>query len=257
MVKDLIKHINIIAEIKSKLAESSSKLIYLTISGAHLYGFPSKDSDIDYRGAYVINTNLLLGLIQPSDNIVFEDKDIVLFELKKELELALAGNCNVLEHINAKPILSTTEYINMRQLVNNSFGKDGIYNSYKGMAEYNYKKFILQGRNTVKKYLYVFRGLMAGIYVLQTGTIQPNIEELNRYFKLKEVKQLIELKRKGMEQMYVPMSMETGILETTINTLFEKIDQAYLKCKIPEVPLEEDRRRINRFLKNIRREMVL
>ena len=37
-------------------------LLFATISGAHLYGFPSPDSDYDLRGVHVLPLEKLLGL---------------------------------------------------------------------------------------------------------------------------------------------------------------------------------------------------
>ena len=255
-MKDLKKNLEIISWIKNELTKKKAKLISLMISGSHLYGFESEDSDVDYRGTFLINTNSFLGLGQPKDVIELkkDDNDIVLFELKKEIGLALSGNCNVLEHLTAKQIITTKEYLKLRQLIMNAFGKNGLYNSYKGMATFNYKKFILQGKNTVKKYLYVFRGLMAGIHVLQTGVIEPNIKILNQYFKFPEVKKLILLKKSGKEKDAVPADLDTGALEKRINYLFDKIDEAYVNTRLPEKATREDVEKINQFLISVRKE---
>src|SRR5258707_15587136 len=37
-------------------------LLFATISGAHLYGFPSPDSDYDLRGAHVLPLQAVVGL---------------------------------------------------------------------------------------------------------------------------------------------------------------------------------------------------
>ena len=37
-------------------------LLFATISGAHLYGFPSPDSDFDLRGAHVLPLDAIAGL---------------------------------------------------------------------------------------------------------------------------------------------------------------------------------------------------
>ena len=124
------------------------------------------------------------------------------------------------------------------------------------MATFNYKKFILAGRNTIKKYLYVFRGLMAGIYVLQTGQIEPNIEVLNTYFKLLEVKKLIELKKSGIEVEPVPSELDNGALETRINELYERIDKAFEISKIPDRPTDEEINKINEFLVSMRKDFI-
>jgi predicted nucleotidyltransferase len=36
-------------------------LLFATISGAHLYGFPSPDSDFDLRGAHVLPLEHIVG----------------------------------------------------------------------------------------------------------------------------------------------------------------------------------------------------
>ena len=248
-----------LSNMKQKLADENAKLLYVTVSGAHLYGFESSDSDIDYRGAYLTNTNNIIGLKNATDQISYVDgnDDVVLFEIKKELQLALKGNCNVLEHLNAKPLAATPEYLNIRRLINNSFGKNGLYNSYKGMAMFNYKKFILGGKVTTKKYLYVFRGLMAGIYALHNGQIQANLSELNKYFKLDEVRQLIEYKKEGTERALPPPAiLENGKLELRLQELFSALDEAYSKSGIPEEPDAEDIAKVDSYLKQMRRNYI-
>ena len=44
-------------------------LLFATISGAHLYGFPSPDSDFDLRGAHVLPLEKVIGL-EVSDETV-------------------------------------------------------------------------------------------------------------------------------------------------------------------------------------------
>ena len=44
-------------------------LLFITISGAHLYGFPSPDSDFDLRGAHILPAREILGLLNKNDTI--------------------------------------------------------------------------------------------------------------------------------------------------------------------------------------------
>ncbi len=246
----------LISKIKNRVHSAGGTLLNAYISGSHLYGWESEDSDIDIRGCYVLRKENFLGLTKPKEVIEIkteDDKDIVLFEAKKLISLAIKGNCNILEEINAPQLYKQADVVKLKQLINNAFGKKGIYNSYRGLAEFNYKRFIMAGRNTVKKYLYVFRGLMAGIYCLQTGLIKPNIEELNKHFKIKEVNKLLEIKRKGLENEPLK-DLEEGTLDGIIKNLFDKIDEAYLKCKMPETPAKEEIEEINKFLIKLRLE---
>lgn len=251
---EIKNEIELISKLKNKVSSKNGTLFNSYISGSHLYGWESKDSDIDIRGCFILDKEKFLGLDYPDECIEIkseENKDITLFEIKKMIKLALQGNCNILEEINSPQIYKTADFVKLKQLINNTFGKRGLYNSYRGMAEFNYKKFILNGRNTVKKYLYVFRGLMAGIYCLQTGIIKPHIIELNKHFKIKEVDALVDIKKNGLENEPLH-DLEEGKLDEIIKDLFNKIDDAYLKCKMPESPDEERVSEINNFLINLR-----
>lgn len=252
-IKDEIK---LVSKLKDTIHSKGGTLLNAYISGSHLYGWESKDSDVDIRGCYVLKKENFLGLKKPKEVIEIkteDNQDIVLFEIKKLIRLALQGNCNILEEINSKQFYKQADFVKLKQLINNAFGRKGIYNSYRGMAAFNYKRFILRGRNTIKKYLYVFRGLMAGIYCLQTGLIKPNIEELNKHFKIKEVTKLLEIKRAGLENEPLK-DLEEGILDNKIKDLFDKIDEAYLKCKMPEKPTDEEIEEIDNFLIKLRLE---
>lgn len=250
---DIKEEVDLIASLKNFAITKKGRLFNLYISGSHLYGWNSKDSDIDIRGSILLDKENFLGLFPPKDvfDVSRADYDITLFEVRKIISLAVKGNCNILEEINAPQFYKTAEFLKLRQLINNAFGKRGVYNSYKGLAEFNYKKFIKQGRNTIKKYLYVFRGLMAGIYCLETGQVQPNIEELNKRFKIGEVDALLGKKRNGREEESL-VDIETGLLDIRIKELFDKLDEAYLKSKIPELPSKEDIEELNKYLIGLR-----
>ena len=133
--------IKIIAKIKQELNRTfNGKLLNLMISGSHLYGFDSLDSDLDWRGYFLTGTENLLKLRRVTDVLNLEP-DIVIFEIAKEINLAIKGNCNSLERFNADSVYTTAEHRNLLKLINNAYGKNGLYNSYRGMASFNYKKF--------------------------------------------------------------------------------------------------------------------
>ena len=43
--------------------------LFWTVSGSHLYGFPSTDSDIDLRGCFLAPLRSLVGLKQPTETV--------------------------------------------------------------------------------------------------------------------------------------------------------------------------------------------
>ena len=43
--------------------------LFVTVSGAHLYGFPSPDSDVDLRGAHLLPLREVVGLDLPEQTV--------------------------------------------------------------------------------------------------------------------------------------------------------------------------------------------
>jgi predicted nucleotidyltransferase len=89
-------------------------LLFATISGAHLYGFPSPDSDYDLRGAHVLPLEKVIGLevkdetVECSQVIDGLDMDIVSHDVKKFFGLLLKKNGYVLEQLFSPLIVQTT-----------------------------------------------------------------------------------------------------------------------------------------------------
>ena len=66
-----------------------------------------------------------------------------------------------------------------------------------------------------------------------------------------DVAKLLEIKRKGLENEPLK-DLEEGNLDILIKDLFDKIDKAYIKSKIPEIVAEEDIEELNKFLLGVR-----
>jgi hypothetical protein len=254
ILKDIIP---VLGTIKDRVHQNGGTLINLYLSGSNLYNWNSEDSDIDLRGTYVLDKKEFLGLNQPKKVIQvngIKDMDIELFELGKCVSLAVKGNCNRLEEFYAKQVYDTAAHKELKSLLHNHWGKDGVYNSYRGTAYQNYKKFILHGRNTVKKYLYVFRALMAGTYALAHGELQPDMELLAKYYRVDAVKELLRIKRAGRENEPLH-TLEDGSLDVLINEWFDKIDETYNNCEIPEYMDKKHVAKLNNFVINKHLEM--
>lgn len=82
-----------------KLLESQPyPLLFVTTSGAHLYGFPSPDSDYDLRGVHLLPLREVVGLYPGRETIevsIVEDGlevDLVTHDAKKFFTLLLKKN---------------------------------------------------------------------------------------------------------------------------------------------------------------------
>src|SRR3954464_12186495 len=89
-------------------------LLFATISGAHLYGFPSPDSDFDLRGVHVLPLRDVLGLKDGEETVEKSgihdglEIDLVTHDAKKFFGLMLKKNGYVLEQLLSPLVVHTT-----------------------------------------------------------------------------------------------------------------------------------------------------
>ena len=89
-------------------------LIFATVSGAHLYGFASPDSDWDLRGVHLLPADEVLGLFDPQETIEQEQKedgvelDLVTHDARKFFALLLKRNGYVLEQLYSPLVVHTS-----------------------------------------------------------------------------------------------------------------------------------------------------
>ncbi len=50
------------ASLRPIVEEQPYPVVFATVSGAHLYGFASRDSDVDLRGVHLLPAELVVGL---------------------------------------------------------------------------------------------------------------------------------------------------------------------------------------------------
>jgi uncharacterized protein len=195
-------------------------LLFATVSGAHLYGFPSPDSDYDLRGVHVLPLSDVLGFnngqetIELSTKIAIDqedglhqslktatfDLDLVSHDLKKFLGLLLKRNGYVLEQLYSPLIvLSTPEHDELKAIATGCITRYHSHH-YLGFAKTQWRLFEKETPHRVKPLLYVYRVLLTGIHLMQTGRIEANLVTLNQAFQLPYLDDLIRQKVEGDEQ---------------------------------------------------------
>src|SRR5215213_1986028 len=107
----------------AEVAAHPYPLLFVTISGAHLYGFPSPDSDYDLRGVHVLPVREVVGLDPGRETIEAEgdregiELDLVTHDAKKFFGLMLRKNGYVLEQLHSPLVVHTTpEHDELRQI---------------------------------------------------------------------------------------------------------------------------------------------
>ena len=188
------------------LREQPYRLLFATISGAHLYGFPSPDSDYDLRGVHILPAAEALGLGPHRETIelneVREDRefDLVTHDAKKFFLLMLKKNGYVLEQLYSSLVLFTSaEHEELKAIGRDCITRHHAHH-YFGFAETQWKLFERESPRQVKPLLYVYRVLLTGIHLMRTGRIEANLVTLNQEFKLAYVGDLVARKLAGPEK---------------------------------------------------------
>lgn len=179
-------------------------LLFITISGAHLYGFPSPDSDYDLRGVHILPSKEVLGLYPVRETIELSEIksgleiDLVTHDIKKFFTLLLKRNGYVLEQLYSPLIVYTTpEHEALKKIAPNCITRHHYYH-YLGFSQSQWKLFTK--KNLVKPLLYVYRVLLTGIYLMKTGVIEANLVKLNKEFQLSYIDDLIAQKLNAPEK---------------------------------------------------------
>lgn len=182
----------------------------MTVSGSHLYGFSSPDSDYDLRGVHCLPLTELVGLKTGDDTIEISEKrseielDLVTHELKKFMGLMLKRNGYVLEQLLSPIIIhSSPMHDSLKSLVPDCLTVHHSHH-YFGFAQTQWRLFSQESLPRVKPLLYVYRVLLTGIHLMQTGEMEANLVTLNQRFNLPYLDDLIAQKLSGAEQCELP-----------------------------------------------------
>ncbi|MFD4373105.1 DNA polymerase beta superfamily protein [Streptomyces sp. NPDC058486] len=170
------------AELTSVVAGEPDPLLFATVSGAHLYGFPSQDSDVDLRGAHLLPAEALVGLREPEetrDRMWDRDgveMDLVTHDLRKFARLMLRRNGYVLEQLTSPLVVHTTPvHAELTALVPGVLTSHHAHH-YRGFAATQWRLFEKNGE--LKPLLYTYRALLTGIHLMRSGEVQAHLPTL-------------------------------------------------------------------------------
>src|SRR5437773_5527407 len=183
-------------------------LLFVTISGAHLYGFPSPDSDYDLRGSHVLPLREVVRLkpvrevetIEVSREVDGLEMDLVTHDARKFFKLLLKKNGYVLEQLCSPLVVHTTPaHAELKEIAPGCITRHHSHH-YLGFAETQWKLFLKESPRRVKPLLYVYRVLLTGIHLMRTGEVEANLVTLNEEFRLPYIADLVARKLAGPEK---------------------------------------------------------
>ncbi|MCF3650041.1 nucleotidyltransferase domain-containing protein [Synoicihabitans lomoniglobus] len=218
-------------------------LVFATISGAHLYGFPSPDSDFDLRGAHVLPLPKVVGLtlsdetVEDSRVIDGLEMDIVSHDVRKFFGLLLKKNGYVLEQVLSPLVVRTSAaHEELRAIADDCVTRHHAHH-YLGFSETQWKLWQKESPRRIKPLLYVYRVLLTGIWLMRTGEVQANVTVLNREFRLPQIDDLVARKTAGAEQQTIE-DQDMAVHERAYGSLSSQLEEARDSSKLRERPSE-------------------
>jgi len=229
-------------DLRPVVAEQPDPVLFATVSGAHLYGFPSRDSDVDLRGVHLLPTAALVGLREPEEtrSRMWDrdgvEMDLVTHDLRKFVRLMLRRNGYVLEQLLSPLVVHTTDA--HRELV--ALAPDVLTghhaHHYRGFAVTQWRLFEKTGE--LKPLLYTFRALLTGVHLMRSGEVQAHLPTL-----LGEVDApayLPELIAAKAEREHGDADVDHARVPADVERLHGVLDAAQEASALPDVPVAHD-----------------
>ncbi|MDT6987305.1 DNA polymerase beta superfamily protein [Streptomyces lusitanus] len=226
-------------DLRPVIAQQPDPVLFATVSGAHLYGFPSRDSDVDLRGAHLLPAAALVGLREPDETrsrMWVRDgveMDLVTHDVRKFVRLMLRRNGYVLEQLLSPLVVRTTEA--HRELVALAPGVLTGHHAhhYRGFAGTQWRLFEKTGE--LKPLLYTFRALLTGIHLMRTGEVQAHLPTLAGEVGEAPV-YLTELIAAKAEREHKGADVDRERVRDDVERLHGVLDAAQAASALPDAP---------------------
>jgi uncharacterized protein len=230
-----------VPSLPSWLGEVTGDVVFATVSGADLYGFPSADSDVDLRGVHLMPVEDVAGLRTGAATVDRTwtrdgvEVDLVTHDLAKFGRLLLRRNGYVLEQL-LSPLVVTTSPVH-EELV--ALAPDCLTrhhaHHYLGFARTQWGFF--QRTGELKPLLYTFRVLATGIHLMRTGEVVADLTRLDGGPAY--VPELIEAKRAAEHGALPAGAPDHARLAADVAAMTARLEHERDRSSLPERPSVE------------------
>ena len=212
--------------------------VFVTVSGAHLYGFASVDSDLDLRACHLLPAAEVLGLRTGPETLQSAgvrdgvELDVVSHDLLKFARLLNSRNGYVLEQLLSPLVVATSKlHARLAGLAPGLLTRHHAHH-YLGFADTQHRLFTRTGE--LKPALYTLRVLLTGVHLMRTGEVVADLRELDAPAYVPE---LIARKR---DAEHGPFPEDTrAALERDVPRLRAELEAARDASHLPDKPARD------------------
>ncbi len=203
-------------------------LVFVTLGGPHLYGFASVNTRFELRGVHVLTLREALGLEQARDTLEFShlpqptrlvvplsaapELNLLTHDLRKFAALLLGPGGYALEQVLSPLVVYTTPAHSAlrdlaRQGVTRTHGQH-----YLSASVNQWRRLELEAAAQkplrIGALLAMFRTVLSGIHLMQTGELETNLVTLNAAAHLPYITDLLSMKTDGLEEESLSRSLD-------------------------------------------------
>jgi predicted nucleotidyltransferase len=222
--------------------------LFVTVSGAHLYGFPSPDSDIDLRGCHLLPLRDVVRLDLPEETVERKldlrgvEVELVSHDLGKFLRLLVKSNGYVLEQVFSPLVVSGQGFLDELRPIARRCVTRHHYHHYRGFLATQRGFLERQEPKVLKTLLYAYRVLLTGIHLLRTGEVEANLPRLAEEYRFPF---LVELIAQKQEEKASARGLDWPFHDNQLRELESRLDAAFRESTLPE---GRDREAVDRLL---------
>lgn len=239
--------------LSQRAAERRHLTMYL--SGAHAYGFPSPDSDLDVKCVHIANTAHLLAITPHDDGLEVTEivdgveLDYSSHELGMVVRGIISGNGNYLERLLGPTMFATDDELfgAARDIITGLLSQR-VANHYAGFASSQLKLF--DAKPTAKRALYVLRTAATGRALLGEARMVTDVRQLLHLCPA-GIDELFAIKQRG-ETEALPLAMATA-WRARLAAAIAELESAKQASVLPATPTDGALRAANDWLLAVRR----
>ena len=241
--------------LRAEIARHPYPLLSATVSGAHLYGFPSPDSDYDLRGTHILPAHEAVGLLQKNETAELStvrdgvEIDYVTHDVFKFFNMLLKRNGYVLEQLYSPLIImAMAEHEELKEIAKGCITRNHVHH-YLGFADTQWGLLQKENPPRIKPLLYTYRVLLTGLHLMRTGEIEANLVRLNEARSIPHVSELIRRKMSGSEKELLS-EPEKALHQKQIERLRSELEGSCVQSHLPDEP--RSRNELNELLIRLR-----
>lgn len=243
-----------LAALRREIERQPFAPLFAVLSGAHLYGFESPDSDIDLRGAFVLPLEQVVGLKTGQETVTRTyteqgvEMDLVCHDILKYCRLLTKRSGEVLEQLYSPLVVWPSPRLDeLRTLFLPLIGSD-FYFHYRGFLG-NQLRFIDKEDSTVKEMLYGYRVALTGIHLLKSAEVLSHLPSLLELYPQDGVVELLAQKRAQQEKTPLNPSVKERHRHR-LDQLEKELAVAHQESRL--APSQDALDDLNRFVVDIR-----